>query len=458
MNNILIKDDNHLIINEELNGIVYNDRTLILNEDEYNNIINEHLSNGYELYENKIASLVKLDVNNSSQHIIDMIDDGKDLTVRETGKTISSTTHKTTDWDDIYTRFIKSGYVDVTANKKISTKNTFDDIADNDIRNLYDFMKQNCSNNIKANYKNIDSVSISAIYRAQKQLDILNSINKLGALKDNINFELYKLYHIIPRVMTNVKDHFVGSDIDTTTKMSDLKTLLYNEEQLLLNLKTETEIKKQNVIGNDNFKNKNVKNNIFTELDALGVNITKGTQSDIDIVNDLIKKSNSLISCSYNNVTNVYAINNPKVETNFKAFVASKKDKTTELLFHGLYSQYVLNTLVNSKIVYNNTGSMFGNGIYFSRTHRKALGYTSRYNGDKYLFIFEVHTGNSYTTIDSNNVNRQLEYDCHNYQDFVRIIGDYDSLNVVPTTWWDDYEQVIYQNNQCTLRYLITLN
>ena len=458
MNNILKKDDNFLIINEDINGIVYNDRTLILNDTEYNNIVDEHLSNGYELYENKVASLVKIDVNKSSQHIIDMIDDGKDLTVKETGKTINSTVHKTTDWDNIYTKFIKDGYVDVTANKKVSTKNTFDDIADKEIRDLYIFMKQNCSNNIQANYKNTDSVSVSAIYRAQKQLDILNTMVKLGSLKDNINFELYKLYHIIPRVMTNVSAHFVGSDIDTTTKMNDLKTLLYNEEQLLLNLKTETEIKKQNVIGNANFKNKNNKSSIFTELDALGVNITKGTQKDIDIVEDLIKKSNNLRPCSTNNVTNVFVINNPKVENNFKNFVASKKDKTTELLFHGLSSSYVLNTLVNSKIMYNNSGSMFGNGIYFSRTHEKSLGYTSSYNGDEYLFIFEVHMGNTYTTVDNNDVHTELEGICHNYQDFVRIIGNYDSLNVIPTSWWYYHEQIIYQNNQCALRYLITLN
>ena len=457
MNNILKKDNEFLIINENINGIVYNDKTLILNDNEYNNIVDEYLSNGFELFENRVASLVKLDVNNSSQHIIDMIDDGTDLTVKETGKKINSTVYKITDWDNIYSNFIKDGYIDITANKKISTKNNFDDIPDKDVADLYAFVKRNCTNNIRANYKNTDSVSISAIYRAQKQLDILNSMIKLGSLKDNINFELYKLYHIIPRVMNNVNDHFVGTDIDTVSKMNDLKNLIYNEEQLLLNLKTETELKKQNVIGNDNFKNKNVKNNIFTELDALGVNITKGTQKDYDLIKDLIKKSDSLISCNQNNIVSIFAINNPKVENNFKSFVDSKKDKTTELLFHGLSSSYVLSTLVNSKIMYNYSGSMFGNGIYFSRTHRKALGYTSSYNGDEYLFIFEVHTGNSYTTVNSNNVNLKLEDRCHNYQDFVRIIGDYDSLNVVPTNWWNDYEQVIYQNNQCTLRYLITL-
>ena len=131
-------------------------------------------------------------------------------------------------------------------------------------------------------------------------------------------------------------------------------------------------------------------------------------------------------------------------------------------MFHGSRSENWW-SIINSGLVLRPnaiiSGKMFGSGIYFAPKARKSLGYTSLEgsywaNGSNkcgFMAVFEIHYGNPYVTYDNYN----FDYD-FSYKDLQKL-GDYDCVHAKAGRSLRNDEIIIYQECQCTIKYLIEL-
>ena len=156
----------------------------------------------------------------------------------------------------------------------------------------------------------------------------------------------------------------------------------------------------------------------------------------------------------------VFKISNKETEATF-----NPNHLETKLLYHGSRNENFLSILqtglkIRPKGV-QTTGSMFGDGIYAANKARKSIGYTSLrgsywasgHSNRAYLAIFEFATGKEWNLLDNQSwsgwMSRIDESQVKSKGcDSVFAKGGVDLRN-------DEY--VVYNSNQCTIRYLIEL-
>jgi poly [ADP-ribose] polymerase 2/3/4 len=159
-----------------------------------------------------------------------------------------------------------------------------------------------------------------------------------------------------------------------------------------------------------------------------------------------------------------FEVVNHRNQHNFNGFLTKTKNSTTKLFWHGSRNENWLSILKTGLILRPAnaviTGKMFGYGLYFADKCRKSLNYTSitgSYwaggNASKaYLAIYEVHTGNHLkitkhdtwcTQLNETRLKeRGVQYDS------IFAQGGYDLLN---------NEYIVYNENQCTIKYLVEI-
>lgn len=107
------------------------------------------------------------------------------------------------------------------------------------------------------------------------------------------------------------------------------------------------------------------------------------------------------------------------------------------------------------------TGSMFGNGIYAVNKARKSIGYTSLKgsywasgsSNTAYLAIFEFATGKEWRILD----NEKYSYWMGRIDEQQVKSKGCDSVFARGGVDLRNNEYIIYNSNQCTIRYLIEL-
>ena len=107
------------------------------------------------------------------------------------------------------------------------------------------------------------------------------------------------------------------------------------------------------------------------------------------------------------------------------------------------------------------TGSMFGNGIYAANKARKSIGYTSLkgsywasgHSDRAYLAIFEFATGKEYEVLKK----EKYSYWMGNLDKQKVNDKGYDSVFAQGGVDLRNDEYIVYDSNQCTIRYLIEL-
>lgn len=336
-------------------------------------------------------------------------------------------------WDKKYNEKIAKGYIDVTEKITAKKKSADLDVADPQVRDLIEFLMKEARQSIKRDY------SISAEAVTQQQLDEAQSLlDQISAISDSqdidaINSKLRQLYTIIPRKMKDTRAFFLKA-----ANTPYLIELLQSEQSKLDTLRTQVDI------GN--------KDSDGLTLADLGFNCEVASQAD----RDLIIRSTDFRLTNHR----VWKITNKATEAAF-----NPDHLKTKLLYHGSRNENFLSILQNGLKIrpkgVQTTGSMFGDGIYGANKARKSIGYTSLrgsyWSGGSsskaYLAIFEFATGTEWRVLDNQSwsgwMSRidQAQVKSH-HCDSVFARGGVDLRN-------DEY--VIYDSNQCTIRYLIEL-
>lgn len=341
-------------------------------------------------------------------------------------------------WDKKYSEKLKKGYIDVTEKITAIKKTGELDISDPDVKDLIDFLMSEARQSIKRDYEiSTESVTEEQINQCQ---NIINNINiaKDYNTPDNlklqeVNEKLVQLYTLIPRRMADTRHYFLK-----TWNIPFLVELLQAEQSRLDTLKSQVNINQ-------------VSSNGIT-LEELGFTCELASEAD----KDLIRKNTDFRLTNHR----VFKISNKETESVF-----NPNHLKTKLLYHGSRNENFLSILqtglkIRPKGV-QTTGSMFGDGIYAANKARKSIGYTSLrgsywasgHSNRAYLAIFEFATGNEWDLLDNQSwsgwMSRIDESQVKSKGcDSVFAKGGVDLRN-------DEY--VVYNSNQCTIRYLIEL-
>lgn len=341
-------------------------------------------------------------------------------------------------WDKKYSEKLKKGYVDVTEKITAIKKTGELDISDPDVKDLINFLMSEARQSIKRDYEiSTESVTEEQINQCQ---NIINNINiaKDYNTPDNlklqeVNEKLVQLYTLIPRRMADTRHYFLK-----TWNIPFLVELLQAEQSRLDTLKSQVNINQ-------------VSSNGIT-LEELGFTCELASEAD----KDLVRKNTDFRLTNHR----VFKISNKETESVF-----NPNHLKTKLLYHGSRNENFLSILqtglkIRPKGV-QTTGSMFGDGIYAANKARKSIGYTSLrgsywasgHSNRAYLAIFEFATGNEWDLLDNQSwsgwMSRIDESQVKSKGcDSVFAKGGVDLRN-------DEY--VVYNSNQCTIRYLIEL-
>ncbi len=352
------------------------------------------------------------------------------------GATSTILTYPILDWNKKYNEKIKKGYIDITESLSKDIKKSELDIDNDEVKELISFLMSCAKQSIKSNYEiPIDNISQVQIDKVQQILDNLSHSNNLTL--SEINDELKIIYTTIPRKMYDTRSFFLNNNNFNSQHVLEL---LQEEQKKLDTLKSQLDIYQK------------TQNSTKITLDSLGFTCNPATQEDRDLISKLTDFR----------VTNqkIFKISNKETESNFNP------DKLkTKLFYHGSRNENFLSIIQNSLKIrptgVATTGSMFGDGIYFANKARKSIGYTSLRgsywasgSSDKaYLAIFEVATGKEWEVLKNEtykywmgNINEQKvkQQGCNS----VFAQGGADLRN-------DEY--IIYNSNQCTIKYLIEI-
>lgn len=316
-------------------------------------------------------------------------------------------------WDSKYREKLRKGYKDVSSIvSKTSSEYLSEKIPQVDF--FITLMRNYTKNLVNSTYQKVEGVTSAMVGEAQRILDTLSICTD-----EDRNKNLLELYTIIPRNMRNVRDNLLPH--------INFAQVVQREQDNIDALKSQI----VETTGESSY------------LESIGLTI-EPTQVD----KDLEYIFNQLYS-----VKNIFKVRNEQREENFKKFLENKKNKETKILIHGTRNTSVLPILEtdlkirpSGNFVYS--GSVYGNGIYFSQKTSKSLNYTGG-DRDKVLLIYEVHTGepfvyegwyrgNSFTLC-----KEELEK------------RGFDSTHVKAGNGLLNDEIIVYEENKFNLKYII---
>lgn len=377
---------------------------------------------------------------NNNNKFYDMEDLGNGsfkVTYGRVGGSETVLTYSSRDWDKKYNEKIKKGYIDISESLSQDIKKAGLEIEDKDVKELISFLISCAKQSIKNNYEiSLDNVSDIQINKVQ---DLLDSLSKRDDLTlTEVNNVLRDIYTTIPRKMQDTRNYFLNNN---TFNIQRVLELLQEEQNRLDTLKSQVNINNQS------------KTIEAITLDTLGFNCRLATEEEREFI---AKNTDFRV-----NNQKIFRITNKETE---KLFNPDKLK--TRLLYHGSRNENFLSILqtglkIRPKGV-TTTGSMFGDGIYAANKARKSIGYTSLRgsywasgsSNKAYLAIFEFATGKEWNLLDNQKYSYWMgrideqevkEHNCNS----VFAKGGADLKN-------DEY--IVYNSNQCTIRYLIELN
>lgn len=375
--------------------------------------------------------------NNKFYNMTDMGDGTFQVEYGRVGATSTKTSYSISLWDKKYNEKLKKGYIDISESLSQDIKKASLDIEDKDVKDLISYLMSCAKQSIKSNYEvSLDNISEVQINKVQELLDNLNTaaLNKTPA--DLINRDLQKIYTTIPRKMSDTRAFFLESNYTTQY----LLELLQEEQNRLNTLRSQVNLNTQTSKADS------------ISLESLGFDCRLATQEERDFIaaNTDFRVSNHRI----------FRITNQETE---KLFNPDKLK--TKLLYHGSRNENYLSILQTGLKIRPKgvqlTGSMFGNGIYAANKARKSIGYTSLRgsywasgsSNKAYLAIFEFATGKEWDLLGKESYKYwmgKIDYSQvrSNNCDSVFAKGGVDLRN-------DEY--IVYNSNQCTIRYLIEL-
>jgi len=354
-------------------------------------------------------------------------------------------------WDKKLREKLKKGYQDVThlfiedngSTASVTTAQA--QITDKTVNSLINDLQRYANKSITENYSvSSQKVTQAMVDAAQIILNDINTAMKAGANAKTINDKLLKLYVTIPRQMKRVQEHL----FEDGTAVSVIEKKIVDEQDTLDVMAGQVALNAANNTSPESKESTSI-------LDAMGLEIVEGNANDYKIVKKLMEeKADQLVR--------VYKVVHKMTQPRFEKCVAKKKNKATQLFFHGSRNQNWFNILSTGLLIRPSCaihiGSMFGDSIYGANKARKAIGYTSirgsywtNGNDNKaFLGVFEFHIGeqkhiykhdSSCYSLNASKLEREGK-------DSVYAHGGIDLRN-------DEF--MVYTTEQCTIKYLIEI-
>ena len=386
---------------------------------------------------NKVKLICVTPNNNNKFYYMEDLNNGTFLAeYGRVGSASSKVTYSIRDWDKKYNEKLKKGYVDVSESLRQDIQKGELKIDDEDVKDLISFLMSCARQSIKSNYQvNVDNISDIQINKVQSIIDELSKNDSITL--DEVNDKLKLIYTTIPRKMEDTRNYFFTTKNFTPNRVIEL----LQEEQNKLNT-----LKSQITINNQ------VKVDSNITLESLGFDCVIASQDDRDLI---AKQTDFRV-----NKQRIFKITNKETEKVF-----NPNNLKTKLLYHGSRNENFLSILQNGLKIRPSgvatTGSMFGDGIYGANKARKSIGYTSLRgsywasgsSNRAYLAIFEFATGKEYEVLKN-----------QKYQHWMSKLNEkevkdkgYDSVFAQGGADLRNDEYIIYNSNQCTVRYLIEL-
>lgn len=371
--------------------------------------------------------------NNKFYYMEDLNNGNFKVTYGRVGGSSTELTYPISLWDKKYSEKIKKGYIDVSEKISGIRKTGELDISDPDVKDLISFLMSAAKQAIKRDYEiSAEAVTKEQLEEAQRIIDETSQFR--DATLNDINKNLKQLYTIIPRKMEDTRKYFLRGNVDTQFVIE----LLQQEQQRLDTLKSQVQINQ-------------VADNGIT-LDELGFTCELASDED----RELIRKKTDFKLTNHR----VFKISNKTTESVF-----NPNHLKTKLLYHGSRNENFLSILqtglkIRPKGV-QTTGSMFGDGIYAANKARKSIGYTSLrgsywasgHSNRAYLAIFEFATGKEWPVLHNDSWSSWMG---RINESQVKSKG-YDSVFAEGGVDLRNDEYIVYNSNQCTIRYLIEL-
>ena len=386
---------------------------------------------------NKVKLICVTPNNNNKFYYMEDLNNGTFLAeYGRVGSASSKVTYSIRDWDKKYNEKLKKGYVDVSESLRQDIQKGELKIDDEDVKDLISFLMGCARQSIKSNYQvNVDNISDIQINKVQSIIDELSKNDSITL--NEVNDKLKLIYTTIPRKMEDTRNYFFTAKTFTPNHVIEL----LQEEQNKLNT-----LKSQITINNQ------VKVDSNITLESLGFDCVIASQDDRDLI---AKQTDFRV-----NKQRIFKITNKETEKVF-----NPNNLKTKLLYHGSRNENFLSILQNGLKIRPSgvatTGSMFGDGIYGANKARKSIGYTSLRgsywasgsSNRAYLAIFEFATGKEYEVLKN-----------QKYQHWMSRLNEkevkdkgYDSVFAQGGADLRNDEYIIYNSNQCTVRYLIEL-
>lgn len=388
----------------------------------------------------KICKLVCVtSYNNNKYYDMHLVGDTIQVKYGRVGLTECKASYPSHKWNSLRVSKIKKGYKDITDLCVKEKVKDFASISDNVIQEIVNKLQAYANSTISTNYMvSSDAVTEKQIEAAQ---EIINDLLSIKNKPDAFNKSLLELYTTIPRKMSNVKDYLIDGKNNNYDYFID-------KEQSLLDVMI-GQVKVASIQKESSNTDKNI-------LDALGINIFTCDDNEISIIKDNLGEINSKFS-------RAWRIENKITQERFNAFLSSRENKTTKLLWHGSRNENWWN-IINTGLVLRPTnsvitGKMYGYGTYFADKARKSLGYTSirgsywsRGTSDEaFMSLYEVHLGNMLTRKRHENWMYRLD------EKSLRSQGDYDSFFAQGGVDLINNEYIVYREDQTTIKYLVEI-
>lgn len=390
----------------------------------------------------KTVKLIKVEPgeNNNKFYTMEQLDANTwKATYGRIGSTSTEKIYPMSKWQEKYNEKLhpKKGYVDQTHlfAEATSTGGPSAAVIKNAaVKRMVDQLLKYAKETVSQNYLvSSEAVTQAMIDRAQEIIDQLVGIN--GGIKtrlSEVNDLLLDLYKTLPRKMKDVRKELL-----TTTDTKTFNAKISQEQDLLDVMRGQVKVAAPSATAK---KDEDI-------LASFGLEITEATAKDISTIKSMMKGDANLLKSAF-----------VVVHTSTRKHLAGKK---TELQWHGSRNENWWNILkIGLKIRPANavhTGSMFGNGVYHSKTFKKSLGYTSYHNSywargnssRAFLAINEIYTGNQLVCTRHNSEFSSMTWDR------LRKKGDYHSVHAPKGYDLYNDETIVYREDQVSIKYLV---